>query len=113
MFVKAEQFWDAELENAAAELEAETGMPAGRSAGVDWENALHMAASELEFETQEGEPFYTRVQPIPHLPGYEEGHEVLARMAASGFLTGTDLNSLVLGVIRPDRGGASYWKFPR
>ena len=113
MFVKTEQFWEAELENAASELEAEAGMPATRRAASDWESALHMAAAELESEVQEGEPFYTRVQPIPHLPGYEEGHEVLTRMAASGLLTGTDLNSLVLGVIRPDRGGASYWKFPR
>jgi hypothetical protein len=105
------QFWEAELETAAAELEAEASGCAAPGLESELDRALQEAAAELE--TQEGEPFFTRVQPVPHLPGYEEGHEVLTRMAASGLLSGADLDALVLGVIRPDRGGASYWNFPR
>jgi hypothetical protein len=78
---------------------------------TELEQELEFASHELEAD--QGESFYTRVQPVPHLPGYEEGHEVLTRNAALGLISGTDLNSVILGVIRPDRGGASYWSFPR
>ena len=102
-----------ELEAAATELEQLLGLPAAEqpTPETEWEYELGGAAGELE--AQEGEPFFTRVQPVPHLPGYEEGHEVLTRMAASGLVAGPDLAAVVLGVIRPDRGGASYWNFPR
>jgi hypothetical protein len=77
----------------------------------EFEEEMEFAAGELEGNSAEA--FYTRVQPVPHLPGYEEGHEILTRTAARGLLSGPGLNSLLLGVIRPDRGGASYWNFPR
>jgi hypothetical protein len=50
--------------------------------------------------------FVTRV--LPFLP---EGHEILTRSAAAG-LAGVNLPALLDGVIRPDRGGKSYWNFP-
>jgi hypothetical protein len=77
------------------------------------ELARELESGAAELEEEEAEPFFTRVQPVPHLPGYEEGHEVLTRVAARGLVAGSDLNALLLGVIRPDRGGASYWNFPR
>jgi hypothetical protein len=78
---------------------------------TEWTRELESTATALEDD--EAEPFFTRVQPIPHLPGHEEGHEVLTRIAARGLVAGRDLNVLLLGVIRPDRGGGSYWNFPR
>lgn len=75
--------------------------------------ARELESSAAELEEEDAEPFFTRVQPIPHLPGHEEGHEVLTRVAARGLVAGPDLNALLLGVIRPDRGGGSYWNFPR
>ena len=77
----------------------------------EFELDLTRAAENLEIDVGEG--FFTRVIPLHGLPGYEEGHEVLTRHAASGLLSGTDLDALLLGVIRPDRGGGSYWNFPR
>ena len=74
---------------------------------------LDLARAATNFESDTGEGFFTRVIPVPGLPGYNEGHEVLTRHAASGLLFGPDLSALLLGVIRPDRGGASYWDFPR
>ncbi len=67
---------------------------------------------EFEWETNEqshnssAEAFATRV-----LPGLPEGHEVLTRAAAAPF-AGVNLPALLQGVIRPDRGGSSYWNFP-
>jgi hypothetical protein len=58
----------------------------------------------------EADAFVTRVQPIPGLPGHAEGHEVITRVAAASLPV--DLAALLRGVIRPDRGGTSYWKFP-
>jgi hypothetical protein len=68
------------------------------------------AASDLRHHVREADPFVTRVQPVPGLPGHAEGHEVLTRMAAVGLPV--DLAAVLRGVIRPDRGGTSYWRFP-
>ena len=80
-----------------------------RESELEFELDVARAAANLESDTGEG--FFTRVFPAPGF--YEEGHEVLTRSAASGLLSGPDFDALLLGVIRPDRGGASYWDFPR
>ena len=70
---------------------------------------LDQAARELEAP----EPFFTRVTPIPGI-GNKEGHEILTRLAMRGLpLSAADRAAVELGVIRPDRGGRSYWNFPR
>jgi hypothetical protein len=75
-------------------------------------------APELLFEApaaHEADPFITRVQPVPGLPGFDEGHEILTRFAARRVLTipSPEFNALILGVIIPDRGGRRYRSFPR
>jgi hypothetical protein len=71
---------------------------------------IDTAARELEFE--QGETFYTKVTPIPGI-GSKEGHEILTRAAMTGLpLSAAERSSVELGVIRPDRGGRSYWNFP-
>jgi hypothetical protein len=71
---------------------------------------LDVAARELGLE--QADPFYTRVTPIPGI-GSKEGHEILTRAAMSGLpLSAADRSAIELGVIRPDRGGRSYWNFP-
>ena len=98
--------------SAAAFLHAGRRRP--RASRVrELELARELESSAAELEDEEAEPFFTRVQPIPHLAGHEEGHEVLTRAAARRLIAGTDLNALLLGVVRPDRGGGSYWNFPR
>ena len=73
------------------------------------ESELRHAAQELEGP----EPFFTKVTPIPGI-GNKEGHEILTRAAMRGLpLTSADQSALLFGVIRPDRGGRSYWNFPR
>ena len=75
---------------------------------------------ELEFELDQAsrqleapEPFYTKVTPIPGI-GNKEGHEILTRLAMSGLpMSAGEKSAVELGVIRPDRGGRSYWNFPR
>lgn len=70
---------------------------------------LDQAARALEAP----EPFFTKVTPIPGI-GNKEGHEILTRVAMRGLpLTPADKGAVELGVIRPDRGGRSYWNFPR
>ena len=70
--------------------------------------ALEEAAHELE-----AEPFFTKVTPIPGI-GNKEGHEILTRAALRSFqLSAAEQSAVLLGVIRPDRGGRSYWNFPR
>jgi hypothetical protein len=97
---KQEQVWELNR-SRAAELSA-AGLPA-------LELALTKAAAELE----QPEPFYTKVTPIPGV-GNKEGHEILTRIAMRGLpLSGNDRSAILLGVIRPDRGGRSYWNFPR
>lgn len=84
---------------------------AGRSARsvAAFEFELANAAAELE----QPEPFYTKVTPIPGI-GNKEGHEILTRAAMRGLpLSPGDRSAVLLGVIRPDRGGRSYWNFPR
>jgi hypothetical protein len=69
---------------------------------------LDRASRELEG----AEPFYTKVTPIPGI-GNKEGHEILTRLAMRGLpLSATERSAVELGVIRPDRGGRSYWNFP-
>jgi hypothetical protein len=89
--------------------------PAAPPAWDEWSpQALEQAAaaaSAPSYPVGEADPFVTRVQPVPLLPGHAEGHEVLVRMAAAGLPV--DLAALLRGVIRPDRGGTSYWSFPR
>jgi hypothetical protein len=87
-----------ELETAALELEVERGAVAGLITRRELESA---------------EPFFTKVTPIPGV-GNKEGHEILTRLAMRGLpLTRADKAAVELGVIRPDRGGRSYWNFPR
>jgi hypothetical protein len=74
-----------------------------------FESELDRAGRALEAP----EPFYTRVTPIPGI-GNKEGHEILTRVAMRGLaLSAADRSAVLLGVIRPDRGGKSYWNFPR
>jgi hypothetical protein len=73
------------------------------------EDELQSAAHELEGP----EPFFTKVTPIPGI-GNKEGHEILTKNAMKGLPLSSDDQSAILdGVIRPDRGGKSYWNFPR
>jgi hypothetical protein len=73
------------------------------------EHELEVASHELE----SGEGFWTKVTPIPGI-GNKEGHEILTRIAMRGLpLSAAERDALLLGVIRPDRGGRSYWNFPR
>jgi len=84
-----------------------------RSRELEHELELDRVSHELEFELELPEPFYTKVTPIPGI-GNKEGHEILTRVAMRGLpLTATDRAAVELGVIRPDRGGRSYWNFPR
>ena len=71
---------------------------------------IDIAARELELE--QPEPFYTRVTPIPGI-GSKEGHEIITRDAMVGIVPAADQKYVREGVIRPDRGGQSYWNFPR
>ncbi len=80
-----------------------------RQRELEFEAELESAAFELEG----AEPFYTKVTPIPGI-GNKEGHEILTRVAMRGLpLTAAEQSAILLGVIRPDRGGRSYWNFPR
>jgi hypothetical protein len=83
------------------------GRQTGRYRELEFE--LELAGRQLEAP----EPFFTKVTPIPGL-GNKEGHEILTRRAMTGLrLSPADRSSVELGVIRPDRGGRSYWNFPR
>jgi hypothetical protein len=76
------------------------------------ETEIDQASRELAFELEQPETFYTKVTPIPGI-GNKEGHEILTRHAMSGLpLSAADRSAIELGVIRPDRGGRSYWNFP-
>lgn len=95
-----------------------------REGEANFETAMEQAAEqmgryrELELEIDnasrelEAEPFYTKVTPIPGI-GNKEGHEILTRLAMRGLpLSVAEKSAVELGVIRPDRGGRSYWNFP-
>lgn len=82
-----------------------------RQAGIyrEMETELELASHELE----NGEGFWTKVNPLSFGPGSKEGHEILTRSAMSGFpLSASEQDALLYGVIRPDRGGRSYLSFP-
>lgn len=87
-----------------------------RESEAEFENTLQeleLGLQEAAQELEAPEPFYTRVTPIPGI-GNKEGHEILTRMAMRGLpLSAADRSAILLGVIRPDRGGKSYWNFPR
>lgn len=84
--------------------------PQFRSRQREFEANLEFAAHALEFESAEG--FFTRVTPIPGV-GNKEGHEIITRAALRGLpLSSAEQTAVLDGVIRPDRGGRSYWNFP-
>jgi len=84
-------------------------LPAHLQSEAGFESELARVGHALEAP----EPFYTRVTPIPGI-GNKEGHEILTRVAMRGLpLSSADRSAILLGVIRPDRGGKSYWNFPR
>jgi hypothetical protein len=75
---------------------------------LELEVALDTAGRELEAAEQ----FWTKVTRIPGV-GNKEGHEILTRHAVAGLLPPAEAYHVQTGVIRPDRGGRSYWRFPR
>lgn len=82
----------------------------GRHRELEFE--IDRASHALEHELEQPEAFYTKVTPIPGI-GNKEGHEILTRVAMAGLpLSAADRSAIELGVIRPDRGGRSYWNFP-
>jgi hypothetical protein len=84
-------------------------LPPSLQSQGEFENELERVGHEFEGP----EPFFTRVTPIPGI-GNKEGHEILTRVAMRGLPLGAaDRSAILLGVIRPDRGGRSYWNFPR
>jgi len=86
------------------------GYVPGRTRGRQRELELEIDRASLELEG--AEPFWTKVTPIPGI-GNKEGHEILTRRAMAGLgLRPPDPYHIETGVIRPDRGGRSYWRFP-
>lgn len=86
---------------------------AGRNRQHEYEHSWNEILNIASYELENAEPFFTRVTPIPGI-GNKEGHEVLTRLAMRGLpLTTAEKAAVELGVIRPDRGGQSYWNFPR
>jgi len=89
------------------------GFVPGRSRQTKLYRELEFALEQAAHELEAPEPFFTRVTPIPGI-GNKEGHEILTRIAMRGLpLSAADQSAILLGVIRPDRGGRSYWNFPR
>ncbi|HKP01841.1 MAG TPA: hypothetical protein VJU77_00635 [Chthoniobacterales bacterium] len=81
-----------------------------RQTGRDRELELEIDRASRQLEA---EPFFTKVTPIPGI-GNKEGHEILTRHAMRGLpLSAAEKSAVEFGVIRPDRGGRSYWNFPR
>ncbi len=82
-------------------------------ATTSYETELELELESAAAELEGAEPFFTKVTPIPGL-GNKEGHEILTRVAMRGLpLSAAEQSAVELGVIRPDRGGRSYWNFPR
>ena len=80
---------------------------------LEYEQALENEFDRASLELEGPEPFFTKVTPIPGI-GNKEGHEILTRLAMRGLpLKAGEKSAVELGVIRPDRGGRSYWNFPR
>jgi hypothetical protein len=89
------------------------GFVPGRSRQTGLYRELEREIDSASHELEGAETFYTKVTPIPGI-GNKEGHEILTRVAMRGLpLTAADQSALLLGVLRPDRGGRSYWNFPR
>jgi hypothetical protein len=89
------------------------GFVPGRNRQTGLYRELERGIDSAGYEFEGAESFYTKVTPIPGI-GNKEGHEILTRVAMRRLpLTGADQSALLLGVIRPDRGGRSYWNFPR
>ena len=87
------------------------GYVPGRGRGRQRELELEIDRASQELEG--AETFWTKVTPIPGI-GNKEGHEILTRRAMAGLgLRPPDPYHIETGVIRPDRGGRSYWRFPR
>jgi hypothetical protein len=78
---------------------------------LELELEVDLGGRELAFE--QAEPFYTKVMPFP--PGNKEGHEILLRHAMAPLTTMTPAQraAVMEGMITADRGGMSYWAFPR
>lgn len=87
-------------------------VPGRNNANRRWrEFELELSGALPELESGEG--FWTKVSPLGFGPGSQEGHEILTRRALASFsLPAAEQNAIVSGVIRPDRGGNSYWNFP-
>lgn len=86
------------------------GYVPGRGRGRQRELELEIDRASQELESPES--FWTKVTPIPGI-GNKEGHEILTRRAIAGLgLRPPDPYHIETGVIRPDRGGRSYWRFP-
>jgi hypothetical protein len=89
------------------------GFVPGRNRQTGLYRELELEIDHACHELEAPEPFYTKVTPIPGI-GNKEGHEILTRIAMRGLpLTAAEQSAVLLGVIRPDRGGRSYWNFPR
>jgi hypothetical protein len=89
------------------------GLVPGRNRQTGLYRELELELDRASRELEGAEPFYTKVTPIPGV-GNKEGHEILTRVAMRGLpLSAAERSAVELGVIRPDRGGRSYWNFPR
>ena len=89
------------------------GLVPGRNRQTGLYRELEVEIEHASHEFEGAESFYTKVTPIPGL-GNKEGHEILTRVAMRGLpLSAAERSAIELGVIRPDRGGRSYWNFPR
>ncbi len=89
------------------------GFVPGRNRQTGHYRELEYELDRASHELEGAEPFYTKVMWIPGL-GNKEGHEILTRVAMRGQpLSVAEKSAVELGVIRPDRGGRSYWNFPR
>ena len=89
------------------------GYVPGRNRQTGLYRELELELDRASHELEGAEPFYTKVTPIPGI-GNKEGHEILTRVAMRGLpLSAAEKSAVELGVIRPDRGGRSYWNFPR
>ncbi|MFN0101390.1 MAG: hypothetical protein ACKV2U_04785 [Bryobacteraceae bacterium] len=85
----------------------------GRTRQTGLYRELELDLDQAGRELEGAEPFYTKVTPIPGL-GNQEGHEILTQLAMRALpLTAAEKAAVERGVIRPDRGGQSYWNFPR
>ena len=105
-------FSDAQVRQYRRRQQARGYVP-GRSRQTGRSRELEFEIDRASLELEAAEQFFTKVTPIPGL-GNKEGHEILTRTAMRGLpLSSGERSAVELGVIRPDRGGRSYWNFPR